>query len=530
MGGVFLTGITLSSGYIPLEKNQVLCLVGPNSSGKSSLLNALKSAARGEGITKKSQFREINIGTDFHRIEEILACRHISIRGQKIIWPGGAQKFGENIETWLGRWVENQGCEGILRQAFIQYMDAHNRFSAVSDAQQIDVFSDSPTHPFHILYKEPELEDELAKVSQELFGKSTVLNPGAGKNLVLHFGESIDSSRFGGNRDQKYANEVARLPRIEEEGDGVKATIGLLARVISGDYSCILIDEPDLYLHPPQAHALARILVREKRDAQFIFATHSARFLQGLFAEAPDRLKLLRLFKSEDEYSYGEVDNSVFKEIQNDPLLSFTNIIESVFYDFCFLCEDNSDCFFFKTAMERSGGLKTTDSSIWIGVQGKQNIAKIAKIARSLQVKPICILDFDVLSPKNDSLTRVLQPIVSALGGESSAFAERIKKQLHTAVENNSNLTWNQLKASGEHALESDQHLYSQVKAILSDLRELGLFVLPSGELESLHTPKHSAHGIEAAIDMLDKSLESREMRKAKEAIKLLTEMVNSQR
>jgi predicted ATPase len=297
MSKFFFEEIRLEKGSIRLQENQVVCLVGPNSSGKSSLLQALHGFATGERRARNSQLQDAKTKLNFSNHSEVTNCRHISIRGDRVVWIGGQHRCGDSFPDFFGRWISEPNGRGGLRNAFVVYLDAHSRFSAVSNTEQINIFSGNPSHPFHIFYKDPELEEELASISRELFGKSTVLNPGAGSHLVLHFGDKIDPDVYGGNRNQNYANAVAELPQISDEGDGIKATIGLLSRVISGDYGCILIDEPDLYLHPPQAHSLAKILVREKKKTQLFFATHSARFLQGLFAEAPDRLKLIRLIK-----------------------------------------------------------------------------------------------------------------------------------------------------------------------------------------------------------------------------------------
>jgi Golgi nucleoside diphosphatase len=167
---------------------------------------------------------------------------------------------------------------------------------------------------------------------------------------------------------------------------------------------------------------------------------------------------------------------------------------------------------------------------MWIGAYGKQNIAKSARIARSLKVNPICIVDFDVLSATNDSVSKVLIPIVNALGGDGEGVAEKIKRQLHNSVDSDPHLNWVILKRSGIHALENNPQLHKQTSDILKELRQMGLFVIPSGEMESLHTPKLSTHGTDAALELLGKDIDASTMTKAKQAIALLAEMIESRR
>lgn len=515
MRNLFVKEIRLAAGHISLERNQILCFVGANSTGKSSLLSAIHLGAQGQASSKKSQYSDIALSNEFNSLDDVLECRHISLRNNGVVWPGDSFQPHRDLEGEISRWAKSSASNNQMNSAFIHFIDAMNRFEAVSSARHINQVTENPSHPFHILYANPDLELELDRISQELFGKSTILNPGAGSHLVLHFGERPNAQDFGGDRTQAYANIVAKIPQISLEGDGVRAKVGLVSRVLTADYGCILIDEPDLYLHPPQAFALARILAREKPDSQLLFATHSARFLQGLFSEAPDRLKLIRLKKYGEQYSFGEVDNSVFQDIQSDILLKFTNILESVFYDFCFICEDNTDCLFFKNILERLDLIEPSESSLWVGVQGKQNIAKTAAIAKRLCVNPICIVDFDVISAKNDSIGKVFKPIVNALGGDGEAVAQLVRTRLHNVVQNNPNLTWSNIKSLGLHALESDQQLHTQVSKIIQDLRSIGLFILPSGELESLRTPRSSAHGLSAVVEMLGHDLNSSVLTKA---------------
>ena len=52
--------------------------------------------------------------------------------------------------------------------------------------------------------------------------------------------------------------------------------------------SILLLDEPEAFLHPPQARLLGEIIAKEKSHrAQLFVATHSSDVLQGLMNVAP---------------------------------------------------------------------------------------------------------------------------------------------------------------------------------------------------------------------------------------------------
>ena len=121
-----------------------------------------------------------------------------------------------------------------------------------------------------------------------------------------------------------------------------------------------------LHLHPPQAYSIARIVAREKPTSQLFFSTHSSRFIQGLADSAADRLLVVRLDGTGGRYTADRVDVYVFSEIKSSPILKFNSVIDSVFFQRTFVCEEASHCLFYKTSFERLGF--STDQTFWIGV------------------------------------------------------------------------------------------------------------------------------------------------------------------
>jgi len=46
------------------------------------------------------------------------------------------------------------------------------------------------------------------------------------------------------------------LPQVQEQGDDVKSFVGMLLAITATEYPLLLIDEPETFLHPPQAYLL----------------------------------------------------------------------------------------------------------------------------------------------------------------------------------------------------------------------------------------------------------------------------------
>jgi len=77
---------------------------------------------------------------------------------------------------------------------------------------------------------------------------------------------------------------------------GLKSYIGICLTLLLGRHPVILIDEPEMCLHPPQAHALGRFIGKYgvSSDHTTFVATHSSHVLRGVIEEK-EKLEIIRL-------------------------------------------------------------------------------------------------------------------------------------------------------------------------------------------------------------------------------------------
>ncbi len=505
----FVSRAVLKSKGIHFSDDQVVAIVGPNSSGKSALLSSMYGRLTADSqYVRASQVSELAVTrlSDTKEFKDHIE-NIFTYKDRTIYWFGNAIGISDSYEATVAMWLQPRGLLHHMNKSLADYISARDRLQSVAHVHQLDLLRDQPSHPFHLLYKFPDKENRLSEVSRKIFGVDVMLNPGAGSVLALHVGEKIDAASYGGDRDQRYANEVFKLPEIETQGDGVQATIGLLARVLVSPAVCIFVDEPDLYLHPPQATTLAMALTAATTGKQLFISTHSARFLQGLFSAAPERLKLIRLFKEGQSFDNAEVDEDIFLEVKKDPVLRFTNILDALFFDVSVVCEDPSDCLFFKSSLERLGHGELIENTFWTGAYGKSNLPKLARICRAMRVKTIVICDIDVLSPEGNSHINVLKPLLEAFGETPDDIISQVEK-LHRMVAGNARVTWRTIKDLGLRALETDSASHAAAQKILSDLLDFGIIVIPFGEVESLCSPQKEGHGIQAINAMLDMDID----------------------
>lgn len=88
---------------------------------------------------------------------------------------------------------------------------------------------------------------------------------------------------------------------LHEQGDGMRSFTGILLNLLIPNFSCFLIDEPESFLHPPQAKILGQIFNETlTENKQLFISTHSQEFLKGLVETNPNRVKIIRITRKGD--------------------------------------------------------------------------------------------------------------------------------------------------------------------------------------------------------------------------------------
>lgn len=121
---------------------------------------------------------------------------------------------------------------------------------------------------------------------RKIFGVDIFLNP---FNLgTLEFKVGTDFS-FVSNNPQEAYDQLSGYPLLDNQGDGLRSVLGMISAIVSTKKPVFLLDEPEAFLHPPQALQLGEIISGLIEPSQQIFvATHSADFLRGLLGSTRD--------------------------------------------------------------------------------------------------------------------------------------------------------------------------------------------------------------------------------------------------
>lgn len=530
-----LKRIGLKSGQSIEVADGLTVIVGPNNVGKSRILSELYQDFHVSPQHQRDPLHLVVESSDVERtgsLEEFLERFFATYRRRE---PGRYSdgQFGEaNYRSSSGVILESQirmawdsdERLGALGPLYVRYLGADGRTSAVGDASMYNQLTDIPQGPIQSLYADRDLEARFSELMFRAFNEHLTVNRYAGGQISLHVGRvTAPETPPPGSRD--YLDEIARLPLLREQGDGMRAFMGILLTIATAFYPIVMIDEPEAFLHPPQAYLLGQMLAElPAGGVQAIVATHSSDVLEGVTAAGSPSggVTVARLTRQGNENHVAQIPVGIVGNLYRDPLVKYYGILDGLFYHGTVICEADSDCTYYRAVLEALGTLDdgTPVSAISLHFAhcgGKDRIPLAVGALRSAKVPVVCIVDFDFLRDEKNfkelvdacggdpSMLRSLRnDVASAIdsratkveravakvkidevlsGGRSAELTvgelDRIKKVISARS------GWAVAKTTGR-ALLSGQSVDS-FNRLNAALRDIGIFVVEAGELERFH-------------------------------------------
>lgn len=369
----------------------------------------------------------------------------------------------------------------------------------------------------HVLAEKDDIELAISNSFKRAFHTDLILKRAGGKMYCLHVGERSALGEMADRAAPSYLKRLAAYPRLSDVGHGMRSFAGCLLHVYTTPAFVQLIDEPEVFLHPPHARLLGTILASEKQPSrQLIIATHSADFLRGVMESGHKRIKVIRITRDKNVNHAHELSTNQLKTLWDDPILQFSNFLDGLFHEMVVVCEGDSDCRFYSTV---ASALPTDDRNardiLWTSTNGKGGLPTAIEPLTALHVPVRAIADFDILRAEKplDDLVQILggnwqtlrpdwlllkksieakfpQPNRSRLRTEILAVLDQEKevslsKREIEAINQSLRVTsaWDLAKDTGAHGIPRGQAT-EQLSVLLGKLSALGLFVVECGELE----------------------------------------------
>ncbi len=521
---ISITSVKFSNGeVIQLEPNDIVVFVGPNNAGKTRALRDIETLLSGQQSQDGQVIVDVQYSPSDHDADAVLATiqENSRTRRQQFYSPV-LQGFGYNIQSdyvqhrWPSQLTELVGY-------FVRRIDTDSRLSGSNEAPQFAARTDPATHPIHLLYNSSSLEEEVSNRFHTAFGEDLVVDRKGGRVLPLRVGARPDLAPGEQSHQDSYDERfIDSTKELQEQGDGMRAFATMLLNLFATKTASVfLLDEPEAFLHPPQARYIGRLIARSapSYNQQFV-ATHSSHVLEGLLdADETTRLRVIRIDRHGSSNTPHELNKEVARELTDDPLLRQSSAISGVFHRRVIICEGVADCMFYRAILdlhEIRG--KTEPDVLFLSANGKQRLHSLAASMVGLGVPTDVIADIDILDNQEiakrtyeslggkwdsvaphfvaiqKAINRRDQPLsVEQMQAKVREIAERspddfantksMKRKIENAFKEVS--PWGRIQEGGETAIPREAQLaYSKLRA---SLESVGLWLVPEGELEGFY-------------------------------------------
>jgi hypothetical protein len=171
---------------------------------------------------------------------------------------------------------------------------------------------------------------------------------------------------------------------------------GILVAAAAALHPVVAIDEPEAFLHPPQAFLIGKALATLRGSAPLYIATHSADVLRGILPETQE-VNVIRFSQRGDSYRTKRLDIQALKSISADPVLKSAIVLDGLFYNGVVVTESDGDVALYRAVlddMDRALSVTfvnsyTKQSSVQVGKPlraGQSRLANLVVILTSNQI------------------------------------------------------------------------------------------------------------------------------------------------
>ena len=499
---------------IEIKKNDIVVFVGPNNVGKSQSLKDIWEIANEKpaGIVVKSLLFPKE---STERLLEYLRTNFISRgEGSRTMFYG----LNFHVSNELVPYRDSNHLRHC-RNVFISYLSTDNRLLTCNPPELIALDS-PPKHPIHHLERHPHSRETFTEYFKKAFDVPVVPNSLFGGRVPLCFGSIPQCSDIPAKDAhefvEKYSTYLRTLPQLQTQGDGMRSFAGVLVYLAIDYYNTYLIDEPETFLHPPQATIMGQVIAELLNENQQAFiSTHSQHVIKGLLQEASDRVKIIRITRDGNNNTFSILDNNKIDELLKDPLLKHSDVLEGMFYKNVVICESDADCRFYSIVNDfLKEQQEKFSETLFVHSSGKERLETIARTLKALNIDYRVIPDIDIMNQED-----VFKKLIESCGGCWTTF-QTDYKVLVNGLENVKNLTGNQLlqivqeKIPSNRDTELSRTKMKELKDLfvfksrwddikhngisgaprgdatvsmnnmVDNLKKIGIFVVPVGELE----------------------------------------------
>jgi energy-coupling factor transporter ATP-binding protein EcfA2 len=502
---------------LALDEDDIVVFVGPNNAGKSAALRELDQwigRETGGVVIKSASVTTVGNAHDLQSFLELNSQK--TINGTETYYGG----IGYNISQNHVQFFDHPTNRHYVSAFFAQRLSTERRIQDSNAAPGIFLFHAPPSHPIHLLLMDDELAADISQKFRHAFGKDLTPFRGGGNNFPLYVGNKPSPVPGKDELSREFVDQLQRTNvLLDSQGDGMRSFAAVLLHALAADtHSIQFLDEPEAFLHPPQARLLGRYLAESRRNkSQLFIATHSTDILEGLIEGGLDKVRIVRIRRDGSVNRVKELSKDQTRTVSNDTLARFSRVFDGIFFEHVVICESDADCMFYQSILNlRSISGDRRPDVLFVHTAGKHRMAKLADTLCALDVPVSVVADIDILSEEG-----TLKRLIEKLGGDwqvirphwkavsDAVIAQRPPlnaSQVVTMINDETNgvtgtgefpqdkeraikrifktiSPWSALKQSGRTALPGGEPT-KQFDQLHAKCAEIGLWIVPVGEIE----------------------------------------------
>jgi AAA domain, putative AbiEii toxin, Type IV TA system len=534
-------------GISDLPLKGLIVLVGANSSGKTTLLREVHAAASGQDrnllVSHAISYRSLPGLLDL--LNHLISTRDI----EPVNAPDGLERYrkvGHQYGTQIGvggDWtrkdieklyaqqqshIQKQVIGAITTTTYLQQIGSlecsalfiDQRLSLIQSAGSFDTAQGIPGTTLQALRLNDTAEELLTDEIHKVFRRGAWLDKAGGSVLGV---KVSDDDFVPEHKDRASPSKMKKFRTIDSEGEGIRSYVAMCVTLLLAQRPLCLIDEPEMCLHPPQARAIGRFIGKfgAQPEGCTLVATHSSHVLRGIL-EANDRVSVIRLSRQQSGFRATHVSPEILTKATRKPLSRSEVILDGLFADGAVLCESDGDRIVYESALQTlspplpdlrfipvggTGGFKETVHlfhslgvptavasdldfivkdelpSVVAALKGAEvpDIEQKVKRFRGGFLQELSTLDFETVIKRLEVLIQQLKSNPAEQDSWTLETHSQLRSGLNTLYRELSPIQKLKLKgvAGAPEALQND------LRTLMSDLSDQGLFLVPCGELES---------------------------------------------
>ncbi|MGE3366917.1 MAG: AAA family ATPase [Rhizobiaceae bacterium] len=480
----------------------VTILVGPNNSGKSKALQEIAAWCAGVNESRVI-WKEISvhpptnaeIGLEMfqvfkvepengeHEEQDAIFCQYNRFLPINPVFRGNVTKERISAALISLRNEINSESRRHITEPFMIHIDVLSRLKIIEDCPVNNNNSSHKRNPIYKLFYNDESRKNFRNIIFDHTRKYITIDPTNISKLQLKLNDKEPAS----NQEEQGLHREARDyhskgTRVIFMGDGIKALIGIFLLLVDSPHKTILLDEPEIFLHPSLSRALGLKIsqIMTASRSSLVVATHSADFLMGCI-ESGARVAIARITYDGGNPTARTILADEIRSLMRSPLIRSTQALRGLFCKAVILSEGDRDRAFYeeinRRLMECGGGIS---DSIFMNGFGADFLHRIAGPLRRFGVKVALIYDLDVIV--EDSQWMNIHTLVTAAESDKQQINENRTKVKQYLINSGSDNEIPNYKKKGIYSIYGSER--RELEQLIERLNIDGLFFVPVGEVE----------------------------------------------